>query len=504
MNLTKLKLTGVVLGSLLLLHCPSGGGGGLNPLALLGLGGGSPVRPIPSLTVSYNGADYGSGETLDFGSEITNASSGKTFTLTITNSGTGDLSLSGSPIVEKSGANESDFTLVQPSSSSLSAGATATFTITFVPSADGTREATITINSNDEGIPSYELQLTGEGSGAAPRIAISEGSTSYAHNSTINMGSVQEATSGSARTFTIKNTGSQSLTFTNNPPIDKAGTNNGDFSLGQPSNSSLAAGASRTFTITFSPSVEGSKTAFLTIETNDPNTATYQLNLEATATPEPQPQIKIEHNSVDYTGGGAIPTFGTVWPNDVSSSKTITISNIGTDTLTGVAVSSGGTDPSQFAKTALPATSIAPGNSITFNLTFEPTATGSKTAKFTVTSSDGDDGSASSADLTVSGTGHTGRDVLVSWTAAKEKGVSDTGGGYMICYSQTSGFNPASVDGSTIFCEAQAWPGTGTTPTSKVITVGYHGTWYFKVYAFAGFNVTGGPPSAQTSVVVPQ
>ncbi|MCB1305486.1 MAG: hypothetical protein KDK37_14465 [Leptospiraceae bacterium] len=51
MNLTKLKLTGVVLGSLLLLHCPSGGGGD-NPLPFLLLGS----EALPSGTGSSTGA----------------------------------------------------------------------------------------------------------------------------------------------------------------------------------------------------------------------------------------------------------------------------------------------------------------------------------------------------------------------------------------------------------------------------------------------------------------
>ncbi len=497
------RLLSVVAVCFFALHCPPSGGGN-DGLAFLFLGGEPPVRKAPSLRVTYNSATYGSGTTLDFGSEITNASSGKTYTITIHNDGDESLELSGTPIVEKSGSNASDYTISQPSGTTIAGGGSTSFTITFVPGSNGTRTATIEIESNDDGTPTYELDLTGEGSGAAPRMAITEGSTSYSHNAEINLGSVQENDSGSARTFTITNTGSQNLTFTNSPAISKAGTNHTEFTIGQPSNANLTPGNSRTFTITFEPTVDGSKTATLTIETNDPDFPAFELDLVGTSTPEPQPMIQIEHNSVDYTSGGSIPTFGTVWPDDVSSSKSITVRNIGTDTLTGLDVSISGTNASQFVRTALPGTTIAPGGSITFNVTFEPDTIGSKTATLDIESDDGDDGSASSVSLNLSGTGHSGRDILVEWDQAKEQGVSDTGGGYAVCYSQNSGFNPADVNGSTIFCDLVSWPGSGDTSTSKVITVNYHGTWYIKVYAFAGFNTDGGPPSAQQTVVVPQ
>ncbi|MBU45750.1 MAG: hypothetical protein CMN76_21260 [Spirochaetaceae bacterium] len=497
---TRLSVIAVAFFSL---HCPSGGGGN-NALAFLALGGEPPVREAPSMRLTYEGSDYGSGTTLNFGSEITNASTGKTYSITIHNDGDESLQLTGSPAVEVSGTNNSDFTISQPAQNTIPGGGNVTFTITFVPGADGAREAELEIASNDDGTPKYGLSLEGTGSGSAPRMAITEGSTQYEHNSEINMGSVQENDSGAARTFTISNTGSQNLTFTNSPAISKAGTNHTEFSVGQPSNANLTPGDSRDFTVTFQPTVDGSKSATLTLETNDPDHPAYEIDLVGTSTPEPQPMIQIEHNSTDYTSGGSIPTFGTVWPGDVSTSKGVIIRNIGTETLTGLSVSVGGSDSSQFVRTALPGTTIAPGGSITVNVTFEPDTVGAKSANLTIESDDGDDGSASSVSLNLSGTGHSGRDILVEWDQSIEKGVSDTGGGYAVCYSQTSGFDPADVDGSSIFCELVSWPGAGDTPTSKVISVNYHGTWYIKVYAFAGFTPDGGPPSAQQSVAVPQ
>ncbi len=95
----------------------------------------------------------------DFGSAaVTGETVDRTFT--IHNFGSEDLSLTGSPLVEATG----DFTVTsQPSSSTVSAGGTLTFTIQFDPTATGTRTGTVSIANDDTNESIYDFAIQGEG-----------------------------------------------------------------------------------------------------------------------------------------------------------------------------------------------------------------------------------------------------------------------------------------------------------------------------------------------------
>ncbi|MFT3785298.1 MAG: Ig-like domain repeat protein [Tepidisphaeraceae bacterium] len=69
-----------------------------------------------------------------------------------------NLSLTGSPFVKIAGANPGDFILTQPTSANGFV-----FTISFKPTAKGTRTATITIPTNDPNLPNWTFTVTGVG-----------------------------------------------------------------------------------------------------------------------------------------------------------------------------------------------------------------------------------------------------------------------------------------------------------------------------------------------------
>jgi hypothetical protein len=287
-----------------------------------------PAPGVPDIQINRGGTVYNSGSTYDAGQEITNAATGKSIVFTIVNNGNGPLNLSSASI---SGAHAADYSTTQPSPLALGAGEAASLTVVFTPGVAGTRNATLTVSSDDPEKSSYPINLTGEGGPAAARLLLRQNSVSYASGSTFNVGSVQENTSGTPVTITMENTGSIDLTFVNSPVIAKAGANAAYYTIGQPSNALLAAGDTRTFTVTFSPALNdnGSKTAFITIDTNDAGAPTYTLNLTGTSTPEPQPQVQVQQGSTDYTAGGSLATFGVVWPTETGSAVTITVRNIG-------------------------------------------------------------------------------------------------------------------------------------------------------------------------------
>jgi hypothetical protein len=84
-------------------------------------------------------------------------------TFTIQNTGTGALSLSGSPRVAVSGVNAGDFTVTTQPASSVAANGSTTFVISFDPSAVGARTATVTIANNDSNEGSYTFAVQGTG-----------------------------------------------------------------------------------------------------------------------------------------------------------------------------------------------------------------------------------------------------------------------------------------------------------------------------------------------------
>lgn len=91
--------------------------------------------------------------------------------------------------------------------------------------------------------------------------------------------------------------------------------------------------------------------------------------------------------------------------------------------------------------------------------------------------------------------------VTVSWEANREERVNSSGGGYLVYYSQTSGF---ALDGTGVTVIDVPYASGSSAPTSTQIDLA-SGTYYFKVVAYSAFPAaaTSSEPSAQTSVTVP-
>jgi uncharacterized repeat protein (TIGR01451 family) len=125
-------------------------------------GNGNPIAdgsPTPSPT---NDTDFGSANV---------AGGTVTHTLTIANTGTRQLLLSGMPKVAISGTHASDFTVtVQPTSPVAVTNGTTTFTIVFDPSGIGTRTATVTIENDDCDEGPYSFVIQGTGANLPPTI----------------------------------------------------------------------------------------------------------------------------------------------------------------------------------------------------------------------------------------------------------------------------------------------------------------------------------------------
>lgn len=105
-----------------------------------------------------------SNDLTDFGTVPTTGSS-RLRTFTLSNSGGGALALTGSPLVGISGNHAADFTVtIQPAASVAGMGGSTVFQISFDPSADGLRTATVNIANNDGDENPYTFAIQGTGS----------------------------------------------------------------------------------------------------------------------------------------------------------------------------------------------------------------------------------------------------------------------------------------------------------------------------------------------------
>jgi len=245
--------------------------------SLFGMGFLFATSPI---TIQAGGLDYRTNGTYNFGT-VTTGSTSQLITFSIQNTGNENI-LFPSPPVAVGGDNAADFTVTDPGITNLAPGATATFTVIFTPGGDGPRNGVITImNSDNEVI--YTLNLTGTGSATpVPDIYLETGGTYYASGSGYDFGSVSLGFSSSVITFTIGNSGQSSLALTGSPTVATGGADASDFTVSGPAGTAIAAGATDTFTVTFTPSSLGQCRATITVQSDDPDIGTYTINLTGT------------------------------------------------------------------------------------------------------------------------------------------------------------------------------------------------------------------------------
>lgn len=248
----------------------------------------------PEIAVTGNATDIADGDTTpatadhtDFGNVLV-AGGTVVRTFTITNSGTKDLTLSGTApnYVTLSGAGAGAFSVTQQPTSGtvVMEGGTRTFQITYDPSATGTHTATVTIANDDLNEGTFDFRI--QGTGTTPEIAVSGNGVRIADGDATpdaadhtDFGRVSVAGGTMVRTFTIENGGDAPLSLTSVPLVALSGTGAASFTVtAQPSSATVSAsGGTVTFQVTFDPSSSGLHQATLTIASNDDDEGTYDI-----------------------------------------------------------------------------------------------------------------------------------------------------------------------------------------------------------------------------------
>ena len=299
-------------------------------------------------------------------------------TVTITNSG--DASLVVSSIVESGDIYQpppsstgvlpppvdlQDWSIASDQCTGVSVppGGTCTFQIVFDPNplaspaglGVGARTGTITLTDNAT-TPTQLVALSGTGV-AVPAAQLAPASLAFPNEPV--------GKSSPTQTVTLSNTGGSTLAISSVQIV-------GDFSETSTCGSSLGAGLTCTFTITFTPTTAGDRAGTLSVNDDaagSPQTAA----LTGTGT---APVATISPTTLNF-GGQSVGTTSAV--------QTVTLTNTGNQSLSLTSVTVTGKNAGDFTQSNTCASTIAAGSSCTVNVTFTPTAAGTRTANLTFT-----------------------------------------------------------------------------------------------------------------------
>ena len=189
--------------------------------------------------------------------------------------------------------------------------------------------------------------------------------TLSASPSSLTFGSQTVGTASATQAVTVTNTGTAAATVSG-----VAAT--GDFSQTNTCGSSIAAGASCTVTVKFTPTASGTRTGSVSVTSNATNSP---LTVALTGT-------GASAGTATLTASPTSLTFASTNVGSTSAAQTVTVQNTGTvaATVSGTSVTG------DYAQTNTCGSSIAAGASCTVSVTFHPTATGTRTGSLTVSS----------------------------------------------------------------------------------------------------------------------
>jgi hypothetical protein len=349
---------------------PLNGGGRVAELIVTG-GNGAGTQSVSLSGNAVRAAYTLSATSLEFGSQPLNlASSAKTIIL----SSTGLVAL---PItsITFGGNDPTQFAQTNNCGTSVAVGATCRINVTFKPTSLYPKVALLTVTTSGGAGPSKHVFLSGTGVRSAYTLSASS----------LAFGSQALNLASSAKSITLRNTGTVALPITS---LSFRGTNPLLFTQTNNCGTSVATGASCTITIRFKPTTTGPKIADLGVAAGGGAGTKY-----VTVT-------GIGVRSIFSISPTAL-SFGNVARNATSTAKLVRISNTGSVVLPISSIVLAGTSAGQFARTTNCPSQVAIGGSCTVSVVFKPTTTGAKSATLQITPG----GGAALKSVALSGTG---------------------------------------------------------------------------------------------------
>lgn len=300
-----------------------------NGSAVIALGGTGAAVPVPAVSLSP--------ATLDFGALTVGAAAGSR-TVTLSNSGSAALNLSGIAVSGNgfSGSNDCGATLAAGSSCSL--------TLAFAPSGVAAYSGLASISSNAAGSP-HTVALSGSGVLAPLPVLAWQGAAPSG------FGEIAVGSRSAPQAFTLLNQGPGAVTLTS---VAVQGGSVGEFVLGGScaSGAALALNASCSGTVIFAPAVAGSRSASLNVLSTGSNPVA--LALTGTGAATAQAALSLSASSV------ALPALTA---GATSTTVPLTLTNSGNTTVTLKALSLSNTQFSTVVVCGTLPLALAPGQS---------------------------------------------------------------------------------------------------------------------------------------------
>lgn len=302
--------------------------------------------------------------------------------VTVSNSGTAAMTISA---ITLGGTNAGDFIKSGTCStaSSVAAGGSCTVSVVFSPTGTGSRSATLTLTTNAANNGgSATISMAGSAA-AAPVPVVSLSTTSLTMDQTL------QNTSSAAKTVTLHNTGTGALS------ISSVASSVSQFSVTHTCGASVAAGASCTLSVTFTPTAVQSYSGTINIVSNA-STSPNQISVTGAGSATAVPVARLSPTSLSLASTKQGMTSAAV-------STTLTNNGPGSLTLSGLSMT--GTHASDFAvdagnSTCTTSTVLSVGGTCVVAVTFSPSAAGTRQGALHITH----DGTGDT-DVALSGTG---------------------------------------------------------------------------------------------------
>ncbi len=335
---------------------------------------GNTIAPTPILSVRYGSAPLASGAgNVEFPAALSGTPT--TVSLTLENQGTAVLWLEPESLSLPPG-----FSLVTPFAASVAPGGSTTLVIQLDATAAGSYSGTLSFTNGDAQASPFTATLAGTVADAAASIHVLDASRPlddgigevFFHFTTVGV--------PVERTITIRNTGAGELLL--NPASLSLPEGLG---VVTPFASSVSSGGSTDLVIRLTAEAMGNYLGQVTFESNDSTHPTFHFSVFGTVVPEAPIATVVSASGDSLLNEAGEESFG-VTPSGRPVSRTFTIRNVGSDTLTiNVAAL---TVPAGFSLVSPPAASIAAGGSTDFTVRLDATAMGSYTGEVSFGCSD--------------------------------------------------------------------------------------------------------------------
>jgi Bacterial Ig-like domain (group 3)/Abnormal spindle-like microcephaly-assoc'd, ASPM-SPD-2-Hydin len=273
-------------------------------------------------------------------------SSGTAQIITLANKGTAPLT---GISVSLAGAAPRDFSRSTTCAATLAVNATCSISVTFKPTATGPRTASVSVADNS-------VPLTGTAVGT-PTVSLSPTALTFA---------------SAPQVLTLTNKGTGDLTGIS---VSLGGAAPGDFSRTTTCPATLAVNATCSISVTFKPTVSGTRTATVSL-TNNATGSPQLVPLTGTAVAATSPATAII--SVTAFAFSSTPVGTSTAPQNVI------LMNTGSATLSGIAISITDSNPTDFPFTTTCAATLAAGSNCAIAVTFRPSAAGTRSATLNV------------------------------------------------------------------------------------------------------------------------